>query len=109
MGRYRYNIALPKTALDLNLKTLKEGWWTWWNNINPSWRTQSSSSYAMEKEDGDWEECGYNGDRGIVMVLIALWWWRALIENNEEEELESWNYAFNDVAWVLCQLTEFAK
>lgn len=55
----------------------------------------------------------YNGDCGLIMVLIGLWWWRALITEDvsggEEEELQCWYYAFNDVAWVLSQLTQFAK
>ncbi|KAJ6503626.1 hypothetical protein C8R45DRAFT_782409, partial [Mycena sanguinolenta] len=74
-----------------------ERFWSWWIDINPSWRTKKQ---LMERKDEmSWNCIDYNGQNGFLNVLMCLKWWRDAMGMPSPD----WEEAVHDVMWVLAE------
>jgi hypothetical protein len=78
-------------------------WWTWWESLQPSWRTQDSWPLSHHVPlDEDWSGLHRGGINGLFIVLMCLSWW--VSKDLSPKELEVFQEAKSDVAWVLKQV-----
>ncbi|KAJ3817804.1 hypothetical protein F5880DRAFT_1492359, partial [Lentinula raphanica] len=85
-------------------------WWTWWSDINPTWRQRHFETgrviLAPDSDDqGEWKELLRPGQCGMFSVLMTLFWWNQHLSSPSSE----WTAALQDVTWVFEELVQHTE
>ncbi|KAK7023024.1 hypothetical protein R3P38DRAFT_2779769 [Favolaschia claudopus] len=80
--------------------TFIDGWWKWWNVIQPKERG------AMLRPAGlDWGAVTkLHGRNGLLQVMATLLWWGETTETMTPIDRMTWTLAVEDVTWALEQM-----
>ncbi|KAJ7921291.1 hypothetical protein B0H13DRAFT_1604732, partial [Mycena leptocephala] len=92
-----FSRARKYTPAIANADTFGKGWWVWWLDINPDWR---SDMRPLSRGTGSWDCLDLYGQNGFLNVLVTLKWWRDAMS----VPLPNWEEAVNDVKWVLDEM-----
>ncbi|PPQ97109.1 hypothetical protein CVT26_001077 [Gymnopilus dilepis] len=76
--------------------------WTWWSNLQPTWRKITANTTAREV-DGGWDALDKPGGNGWPSIVAALFFWGRRLGGARVEGV-SWDIAVDDVCWVLSEL-----
>ena len=71
-SRRKYT-AMPD--LSNGLPSFKASWWRWWQNLQPSWRTEEPLKLLCEvPQNPDWSALDKGTANGFFVVILALSW-----------------------------------
>ncbi|TFK85716.1 hypothetical protein K466DRAFT_438882, partial [Polyporus arcularius HHB13444] len=79
-------------------KTYVEGWWSWWTQLQPSWRQHDLEGHPILDGTiaGAWgKDLCRPGNNGVLLLLLSLVWWK-----EAASDIGRWDLAVHDVAWV---------
>jgi hypothetical protein len=83
-------------------------WWEWWQNLQPSWRTQRPLLLSREvPKNPDWSDMEKGTANGFFIIILVLGWWALGLKYAEVESgtaVEDFQHAMEDTTWVLHQM-----
>ncbi|KAJ7712967.1 hypothetical protein DFH07DRAFT_691429, partial [Mycena maculata] len=76
-------------------------WWGWWGGLQPEWRTKDSEGTWVIRGDygKEWDVLSFWGINGTLSVVASVYFWGCSVQG-DSAELEEWECAANDVAWI---------
>lgn len=89
---------------DVVVSSYATSWMKWWVYLQPKWRGEEL--LCEVPEDPDWSELRKGGPNGFFIILISFAWWGQAINLEDDLEAGSWFEAYEDIRWVLGQLSE---
>lgn len=75
-----------------------EDWYSWWKDINPSWREEDGDVLAPVG-DGDWSDMYIPGPNGFLTVLGSILGIRDVLKDDM-----AWGKIVEDVRWTVSQV-----
>ncbi|KAI5997834.1 hypothetical protein F5J12DRAFT_725106 [Pisolithus orientalis] len=92
----------------LDIDKFSNDFWTWWCELQPTWRKGSMPKTAEfvpapHMLAGGWTELNKPGLNGFLSDITALHWWGSKIKARAAQ-YGLWNAAVADVCWVMEQL-----
>lgn len=82
-------------------------WWAWWKSLQPKWRADLPALDQTVPEGAEWPELMKAGANGYFMIVYSLTWWTTHAESLEDTDAAT--KAFQDVYFVLTQITNLAR
>ncbi|KAH7904782.1 hypothetical protein BJ138DRAFT_1018631, partial [Hygrophoropsis aurantiaca] len=96
---------IPQPA-PLDVDTFAQAWWTWWQLLQPEWRTVSIPSKRKpvppqdHRDQGDWSVLDQPGQNGLLSVIACIKWWGAA-KGGQGHTDKRWHAAVEDFEWVM--------
>lgn len=85
-----------------------QSWWEWYIHLQPEWRIQKEGDSIQlvgeppeDYDSSDWADIKKGGPNGIFSLILSLGWWGSGASDQSAAQIQDWNTAFNDLAWVL--------
>ncbi|KAJ7238446.1 hypothetical protein C8J57DRAFT_1086897 [Mycena rebaudengoi] len=80
-----------------------EQWNAWWSSLQPKWRLKRPDGrWCHEGEYGySWDTLDFPGQNGCLSVVAGLFFWGCAVNFEVEGESAEWDYAVQDVYWIL--------
>ncbi|KAJ7791600.1 hypothetical protein B0H14DRAFT_2244995, partial [Mycena olivaceomarginata] len=79
-------------------------WWAWWDSLQPEWRVKGDDGTWVSGEfggEGEWDNALLHwGPNGTLSIVAGLFFWGCAVVDQPELRAR-WEFAVNDVAWIL--------
>lgn len=97
------------TAPITNLDEFVASYRSWFDALNPSWRTKNNVGRWVASGSGAWDNFSKPGPNGMLSILACLKWWFDKEVLLGIEVTDGWVEAVADLIWVLRGLIEAAS
>ncbi|KAJ7049739.1 hypothetical protein C8F01DRAFT_1001616 [Mycena amicta] len=88
----------------VNVRTFAKTFCSWWDSMQPSWRTKSpDGSWVLGEYGGrgqDWGVLFTWGSGGVVGIICGLYMWGMRVKDDAQAQLD-WLAVVADVGWIL--------